>query len=117
MLPAKVREKVRQLLRVRVEHLVRQLAMPPSPLIDSLVAETARLIGEAGWLLDPEAAASVLIVQRETEARRYARVCVWDGECEADSVTDDGLCAEHGAEQAREEAELRAQVERDEDAS
>ncbi len=114
MPPVKVRVAVRRLLRDRVERLVRQLTMPSDLLPDSLIAESARLVGEAGWLLDPEAAASALIVQCETEACRYARVCVWDGECEADATTDDGLCAAHAAEQAREDAEIRAQIARGE---
>lgn len=115
MLPSKVREKVRQLLRARAERLVRALNDVRMP--DVALAEEARLVGEAGWLLDPEMTASAEIRRREIEARRYARVCVWDGYCEADAVTDDGLCAAHGAEQAREDAEIRDQVERDKDAS
>ncbi len=110
MPPVKVREAVRRLLRDRVERLVRQLTTPSDSLPDSLIAESARLVGEVGWLLDPEAAASAQIVQCETEARRYARVCVWDGECEADATTDDGLCAPHAVEQAREDAEIRAHL-------
>lgn len=111
MLPAKVRAAVRRLIGERLERLRRQLTMDSTPLVDALIAEGARLVGDAGWLLDPEAAASALIVQREDEARRYARVCVWDGECEADATTDDGLCVVHAEEQRLEQDEARALVE------
>jgi hypothetical protein len=99
MLPARVREAVRGLLRKRVIRLVR--AMSDGRIPDASIAENARLVGEAGGMLEPE-------------ARRYARVCVWDGECEADATTDDGLCAAHAVEQAREDAEARALAERGE---
>lgn len=110
MLPAKVCAAVRRLLHKRVDRLVRSLEDPR--ISDSVVADNARLVGEAGWMLDPEAVASSLIVQREDEARRYARVCVWDGVCEADATSDDGLCADHAAEQALEDLKTSALIER-----
>lgn len=112
MLPARVRDTIRGMLYRRVDRLVHAIHDPRIP--DAVVAENARLVGEAGWMLDPESVASAEVIRREHEARRYARVCVWDGECELDAVTDDGLCAAHAAEQAREEAETRALVERGE---
>lgn len=99
MLPAKVTDTIRGLLVRRVARLVRALE-ERSP--DSLLADMARLIGDAGAMLDPEAHAAALAERQEREARLYARVCVWDGECEADASTDDGLCAAHALEQARE---------------
>lgn len=115
MLPARVRDTIRGMRYRRVDRLVHALRDPR--VSDASIAENARLVGEAGWLLDPEACASVEVVRRETEARRYARVCVWDGECEAEATTDDGLCAAHAEEQAREEAETRALIEQGEIAS
>jgi hypothetical protein len=115
MLPAKVRAAVRGLIKGRVARLIEQLRMDPDPMMDGLISETARRIGEAGCMLDPEAASSAVGEHYDCEARQYAKVCTWDGECETDAVTDDGLCAEHAAEQAREFA--AAQVDQDEGAS
>lgn len=112
MLPAKVRDAVRGLLVLRVNRIVRLLRNPAAP--DNAIANEAKLIGDAGKMLDPEFLASWWIDDWQREARRYARVCVWDGECEADATTDDGLCLEHGLEQAREQVEIEAQVARGE---
>lgn len=112
MLPAKVRDTMRGLLVHRVNRMIRLLRDARSP--DNAIANEARLIGEAGAMLDPDMLAGIWAQQREREARLYARVCVWDGECEADATTDDGMCADHAAEQAREMAqtdELAAQAE------
>lgn len=112
MLPEKVRDTIRGLLTRRVARIVRFLREPSTP--DNLLANEARLIGDAGAMLEPEVIASSWIEARSLEARRYAQVCVWDGECEADATSEDGLCAAHAEEQAREEAETRALVERGE---
>lgn len=114
MPPDKVRAAVRKLLRERVLRLLRQLDMAPEKIVDALASETARSIGEAGCMLDPEAASSAVGERYEREARRYARVCMWDGECCADATTDDGLCADHAAEQAREAAEIAVDIARGE---
>lgn len=106
MLPAKVRDAVRGMLVLRVSRIVRFLREPTTP--DNLLANEAKLIGDAGAMLDPEIIASSWIEARSMEARRYAKVCVWDGECEDDATTDDGLCAAHAEEQAREDAEMHA---------
>lgn len=111
MLPPKVRDVVRGLLVRRVNRIVRALRAPATP--DNLLANEARLIGEAGAMLDPEVLASGWVDRREREARMLARVCVWDGECEADATTDDGLCTAHAAEQAREDADEQAEVDAD----
>lgn len=55
MLPAKVTAKVRGLLIRRVARLVRALEERRP---DSLLADMARLIGDAGAMLDPEAHAA-----------------------------------------------------------
>ena len=114
MLPAKVTTKVRGLLIRRVARLVRALEERRP---DSLLADMARLVGDAGAMLDPEASAAAWAFRQEREGRLYARVCVWDGECEADATTDDGLCVVHAEEQQREQDEARALVERGEIAS
>lgn len=111
MLPAKVRDTIRGLLVRRVNRPVRALREPASP--DNLLAQEAKLIGDAGALLDPEIVASGWIWRREKEARRYARVCVWDGVCEADATTDDGLCAAHAEQQAKEDAYQQAEIDAD----
>jgi hypothetical protein len=113
MLPAKVRAAVRGLIKGRVARLIEQLRMDPDPMMDGLISETARGIGEAGCMLDPEAASSAVGERYDREARQYARVCMWDGECEADATTDDGLCSDHAAQQAREQAEVDAELEKD----
>lgn len=115
MLPARVRDAVRGLLIRRVNRMVRLLRDSRSP--DNAIANEARLIGEAGAMLDPDMLAGMWAQKQEREARRYARVCVWDGECEADAATDDGLCAAHAAQQtsesgADEQADLDAHVAR-----
>lgn len=96
MLPTKVRDTIRGQLVRRVNRIVRLLRQPTSP--DNVIAYEARLIGDAGAMLDPDIIAARWIDRQEREARRYARVCVWDGECEADATTDDGLCAVHALE-------------------
>lgn len=106
MLPQKVRDTVRGLLIRRVNRIVRLLRAPASP--DNVIAYEAQLIGDAGAMLDPDIVAARWIDRQEREARQYARVCVWDGECEADAITDDGLCAAHAEQQAREDADEQA---------
>lgn len=109
MLPAKVRDAIRGLLILRVNRMIRLLRDSRSP--DNAIANEARLIGDAGAMLDPDILAGIWVQHREREARRYARVCVWDGECEADATSDDGLCAAHAAEQTSEaEADERADI-------
>lgn len=108
MLPAKVRDVVRGLLIQRVNRIIRLLRSPASP--DNAIAAEARLIGDAGKMLDPDIIAGVWVQRQEREARLYARVCVWDGVCEVDATSDDGLCAAHAAEQAREDAEMQAEI-------
>lgn len=115
MLPAKVRDAVRGLLIRRVNRIVRLLSSPAAP--DNVIAYESQMIGDAGAMLDPDICAARWIEVRERAARIHARVCVWDGECEQDATTDDGLCAEHAAEQAREEAEIAVEVARGEIAS
>ena len=117
MLPEKVRAAVRKLLRERVVRLLEQLKLGTDPMMDGLMSETARRIGEVGCMLDPEASGSAVIERYDREARCYARVCVWDGECEQDATTDDGLCADHAAEQAREQAEIDADLASDSSAN
>lgn len=111
MLPEKVRSAVRNLLIARVKRIVRLLNDSTTP--DNVVAYEAALIGEAGAMLDPDVLAARWIDRQETEARRHARVCVWDGECEADATTDDGLCAAHAAEQTRQDADVQAEIDVD----
>jgi hypothetical protein len=113
MLPAKVTDGAIGLLRKRVARIVRLLNIfakderkPPL----NVLAMEAKLIGDCAWLLAPESMADMLGTEHALKARRAFRVCVWDGECEADATTDDGLCAAHAEEQAREEAETEAEV-------
>lgn len=106
MLPAKVRDTMRGLLALRVNRIVQLLRNLAAP--DNAIANEARLIGDAGKMLDPDIIAGVWVQHQEREARLYARVCVWDGVCEADATTDDGLCAAHAEEQARELREHHA---------
>lgn len=111
MPPAKVRDTIRGLLIRRVNRLVRALREPSTP--DNLLAQEARLIGDAGAMLDPECIASGWIWRREKEARLAAKVCVWDGECEADATSDDGLCVAHAEQQAKEDADEQAEADAD----
>lgn len=108
MLPPKVTNGALGLLRSRVNRLVRLLNLfaqkeRPPPL--NVVAVECRLIGDVAWLLAPDSMADALATKHDLAARKAFRVCVWDGECNADATTDDGLCAAHAEEQKREDAE------------
>jgi hypothetical protein len=114
MLPTKVTDGALAMLRRRVARLVRLLNLfaqkgrhPPL----NVLAMECRLIGDVAWMLAPESMADALATKHATEARRAFRVCVWDGACEADATTDDGLCAAHAEQQAREEAEVDEDLE------
>jgi hypothetical protein len=114
MLPPKVTDGALGLLRKRVGRLVRLLNLfsqsrgegrkPPL----NILAMECRLVGDVAWLLAPESMVDMLATKHNLAARRAFRVCMWDGECNADATTDDGLCAAHAEEQAREEAETDA---------
>lgn len=108
MLPPKVTDGALKLLRKRVARLVSLLNLfaqkeRPPPL--SVLAMECRLVGDVAWLLAPESMADMLATKHNLAARKAFRVCVWDGECNADATTDDGLCAAHAEEQRREDAE------------
>lgn len=103
MLPVKVTEGARKLLRRRVARLVRLLNLETHPPA-LILADAARLVGDAAWLLDPEGIAALEGSRRAIAARKAFGVCIWDGACEADA-TDEGLCAEHAVQCAKEEAE------------
>lgn len=114
-LPDKVIAVARRTLSTRVQRLLRLLDIGAPSII---LANQGRLVYDAACMLDPDAIADGIREELARGARRYAQVCVWDGVCEADATTDDGLCADHAAEQAREDAEARALLELDaEDAS
>lgn len=106
MLPEKVINGARSLLRRRVARIARMLNFEGDKAPNYLLAMQAKLIGEVAWLLAPEAIADSIAADRAIRARRMFRVCVWDGECEADATTDDGLCAAHAEQQAKEDAEV-----------
>lgn len=117
MLPDKVIKGARALLRRRVARIVRLLNLENDKAPVNLLAHEAKLIGDVAWLLAPESMADALGSEKAIRARRMFRVCVWDGECEQDATTDDGLCADHAAEQAREAAEIATDIARGEIAS
>jgi len=127
MLPAKVTDGALAMLRRRIARLIRLLNLfakkdrhPPL----NVLAMECQLIGDVAWMLAPESMADRLATKHATEARRAFRVCVWDGECEADATTDDGLCAAHADQQCAEDADadadfdahIRALIEEDSDA-
>jgi len=108
-LPDRVIDAALLKLRRRVARIVRLLNHEQrAPL--NVLAHEAQLIGECAWLLDPFAMADAMATKHALAARREHKICVWDGECEADATSDDGLCAAHAEEQAREEAETEAEV-------
>lgn len=110
-LPDKVIAVARRALRTRAERLLRLLDLGTPSVI---LANQGRLVYDAACMLDPDAIADGIREELARGARRYAQVCVWDGVCEADATTDDGLCAAHAAEQVRDDAEARVPLERGE---
>lgn len=108
-LPDKVIAVARRALRTRAERLLRLLDLGTPSVI---LANQGRLVYDAACMLDPDTIADGIREELARGARRYAQVCVWDGVCEADATTDDGLCAAHAAEQVREDVEARALLER-----
>lgn len=103
----KIRDAMRAVLVKRVNRLLR-LAKAGSP--DSLLASEARLIGEAGWMLDPESLAAHEIVRRQMMARRMGGFCVYDERCPRRADTAADLCREHAAMVEAENAALDAEL-------
>jgi hypothetical protein len=95
MLPAKVTTGARRLLRTRVDRLLRLLRHKATP--DMLIATAAWLIGETGWLLDPEHLAGQEGRRRSNHARRTFGVCSWDPACDANAPRG-GYCVKHTAQ-------------------
>lgn len=110
MLPDKVIKGARALLRRRVARICRLLNLENDKAPTNVLAMEAKLIGDVAWLLAPESMADALGTEKALKARRMFRVCAWDGECNEDATTDDGLCPAHAEQQAREEAETDAEV-------
>jgi hypothetical protein len=95
-LPPKVTTGARKLLVTRVQRLARLLRSRVIP--DPMLAMSAWLVGEAGWLLDPAHLAGHEQRRRETQARKTFGVCMWEPACNEDAPRGGGFCPRHAAQ-------------------